>query len=567
MMRGASSGEVSSGIPSSITPERVLLAGMLLSGILIFSFDPDRRFTGDELAIISLLGDLEPRKLFEPYVGHLVTMPLVVYWAVLNLIGPGEYVLFKALTFCSILLLSWVLFLWGRKRVPAWVAVAPALLILIFPQDTLHYLYGNGFFIVFALACGLGSLLFFERGTRGGDIAAFTLLLVGMMTYTVAVPFAIGILIASALKKRWGRLWISFIPLLAYLVWRLTLAQMAAEWEDASPDWGNLLVLPAWIFQATGLTLAAILGLGFDFLELPTKTVSGPDYLAPVLAALLLIAVAKAMATRGARRDLLVVTLIGIGLFSSQVLVWGTFETRATPKLERYLYPNALIVLMLLIETARGISWGQRHLISLWTVTAISLIGAIGFMANTDRRQSVIEKNRAEILAIELLESSNSAPPVTSQNRLTVRDTFDAKAGSRFGYLGLTEPELLESDDGLRSYVDSFLVRALDLQLATVGGRLVVKRCTNPGQVTNARSGRVILPASGAILFARQTVRLRLGRYGNRAREAIGTLRPGPGRILRLNPDDGSVPWFITAEPGTPGTLADLVVCRYRKAA
>jgi len=116
----------------------------------------------------------------------------------------------------------------------------------------------------------------------------------------------------------------------------------------------------------------------------------------------------------------------------------------------------------------------------------------------------------------------------------------------------------------LRKLVDDFLISSLRLRLRPVERGIETRGCRRIGKLNGWPPERVALPAKGAIFSSDQTVRLNLGRYAERARETIGTVGPGQDGILRLEQDDGSVPWFISAEPGTAGTLSDVVVCRYR---
>ena len=504
-----------------------------------------------------------PRELVEPYVGHLVPVSLVAYRGVLEVFGAGEYAPFQILTLLSICLLAWILFAWGKRRVPPWVALAPALLMLIFPQDILHYLAGNGFVIVFALACGLGALYAFEQDSRRWDLASFGLIVVGLLTYTVAAAFAIGVLVAAVVERDWKRLWVAGLPLVGYAIWRLTLAAASTEVEDAPPDFDNLLLLPAWVFQSIGGALAALFGVGFDFLGLASRDPStAARFMGPALAIVFLAALGALVATGRARRSLIAVVAIAVALYASQNVVWASFADRPGPGETRYLYPTTLVVLMIGLEMARGVRWDRRLTTLLLGVTAISLVGAIGYLAIGGNRDGRASRLKAEVLAVTLLESTENPPRVGQQPRDALRKSFDPVDGARFGYIGFTEKEILTGERQWAPVVDQFLAGAerLGLQpvedVVPVGCRPAPSR---PGKPVR----RAYLPPRGAILSTSQPLELRLGRYGERASWELGPLGPERPALLGLEPDDGTRPWYVSAGPGSVGSLADLVVCRY----
>ena len=545
------------------SPEWVLVGGMAFSAFLVLWFGRDLSFTEDEVMILSRVGSFSPGDLFEPYAGHLVAVPLLAYWLTGVTFGVGSYVPFQVLTLLSIFLLAWILFLWGKRRVTPWVALAAAFLILIFPQDIVHYLNGNGFVIVFALACGLGSLYAFQRRDGIGDLAAFALLVTGMLTYTVAVPFALGLMALAVSSRRWPSLWVGALPLVAYLIWRAASTSSGIRTPVDQPDLANLLLLPAWAFQALGGYLVALSGGGFGFLDIPLTAAPSGYFIATSFAIVFLLAGAYAMTRGRDATDLIVIGLITIALLASQTLIWGTRdEPRPGPVQPRYLYPGALFVLLLGLEFVRGIRWDRRSVVAVWVVTVLALTGSLGFLANADLRETSARQVKAEILAITLLDSTGAPPPVRAQPRQRTQAEFDPVDGGRFGYLGLTEAELGGEEPAIRNEVDRFLAKSFGISLGPVppGLRPTSCRLAATGFVTGAT--QVPLPRNGAILVSNAPLEPAIGRYGDRAMIEVGKLAPGVPGFLRLRRDEGSLPWFISVAQGQGGTLADLTICR-----
>jgi hypothetical protein len=220
---------------------------------------------------------------------------------------------------------------------------------------------------------------------------------------------------------------------------------------------------------------------------------------------------------------------------------------------------------MIGLEMARGIEWDRRRTTVLLGVTAVSLIGAIGYLAIDGNRDGRGKIRQAEVLAITLLESTDDPPPAERQPRDALRRSFDPIDGAKFGYLGFTEREILGDARAWAPNVDSFLARAQRFGLRPLVG--VVPVACRPAPVIGGPGARkVYLPRRGAILSSPQSLDLLLGRYGEKATVELGPLGPDRAVILRLRPDDGAARWFVSTGPYSAGTLSDLVLCRYEPA-
>ena len=139
------------------TAWRILIAGMAASAVLALWFGREVSWTIDEYSWISLSPDFSLGQAFEPYVGHLIAIPRLIYWAALEINGVVDYWIFRGLTLLSIFLIVGLLFAWLKHRVPDLVALPFCLVLLIFPVDHLHYLTGNGIVIALALAFGMAA--------------------------------------------------------------------------------------------------------------------------------------------------------------------------------------------------------------------------------------------------------------------------------------------------------------------------------------------------------------------------------------------------------------------------
>ena len=543
--------------------------GMFLSAVLALWLGRKASFTVDEYSWISLIGENGLGDLLEPYVGHLIVLPRLAYWLVLEVNGASSYAIFQVLALASLFLMVGLLFAWLAKRVPAWVALAPCLVILVFPVDHLHYLTGNGIVISLAIAFGLAALIAWERESRSGDIWAFLFLILGLLTYTVAAAFAVGLLVAALIERRWGRVWVGLLPLALYGVWRLVAVSGGAESVEGGPDWDNLLLLPAWSFQSLGAVLAALTGLGFDFYDIAggPATEQGRA-LGPALATAAVLGLGWWFWKGGRAGGAFWVTgAILLALFASQVLVWGTIDAR-DPGAPRYLLPGAVVVVMVAAAVLAGSKWGRVAFGGLWIVALSSVVISIGILANNTAWFETVERGaRAEITAIRLLEKSGKQPlSPEAQPRDRIRPEFSFETSSEYGNLGFALEELDLEPGWVGKRVDTFVAESLRLGMRpqppgsgppegcrpAVGSREFVPYRT-----------RVTIPSPGAVLRASADLDLALGRFGPWPAVELGPIGEGDVRKLWLPFDGGRVEWYIQATPERTGTLADLEICRF----
>ena len=437
-------------------------------------------------------------------------------------------------------------------------------MLILFTGDLLHYVAGNGFTIVFSLACGMWAINAWERDSRAGDIAALVLLSIGMMTYTTGVAFAVGLVIAALIGDR-KRVWVAGAPLFLYILWRVLVASASTELEDAGPDWMNLFLLPAWIFQGVGGILESLSGLGFDFTSKSSLGAPQPiGTLAPVLSVGFFGLILWRLRPRGIPRTFWTCAAIAVALFTSQVLVWGSFAARGEPLEPRYYYPGALAILLMIIELVRGVEWDRTRIAVVWLAAAVSIVSGIGFLMNSvDRFESATNVAKAQATAAYILETVPDPPPAKEQPRNNIRKSFDPVTTQGLAGLSFSESELPGISPKYSQEVDLFLAKSLDLQLQPVGPGVVPVAC-RPA-ISGPPAGRVVLPAGPVVLKSSRELKLSVGRYGKVASWKIGAVKPGEPSLLDIPPDDSSRPWFLQTESGSAGTLEDLALCSSRQ--
>ena len=518
----------------------VLALAMLVSGALVMYIGRGTTFSGDEMVWIATSQGFDLSTLLAEHGGHLQAVPRAVYRVMLEVFGL-EYWPYRLLT----VLASWtavgLLYVWLTRRVPALVALAPCLVLLVFGSDSLHVIQGNGFTILVSIAAGLGALLALERKDRLGDLTAAALLAVGVLTYAVALPFVFAALLLLLLERDRGRLWVPGPAIVIYAAWWL--------WTGTSGEGGsngitpsNVLVVPSWIFQAVGNSADALTGLSFDFGTGDSLTFA----LAPVLAVLVIAATALAF-VRGPRRGLAIVAGVGFALWTMQALVAEPGEAGRLPNDGRYLLPGAVALLLILAEVARRVTWTPTLVAVVWLVAAAGIgtnLKVLNGQGAAYREQAIAFHDNVGAAAVAIANRPASEP--TDELVETPAGAVLAMANLPWGEFGSSPEELETRPAGSRVRFDQILIGATGPTLEP--GRGAVAGCRK----VNAAGGKVSgeLEAGVTTLRAPQSAQLLLGRFADQPAQSVGTLPAGRAVTLTLAPDAFDEPWqFAVASP------------------
>ena len=408
------------------------------------------------------------------------------------------YLPYRILTVLSVCLAVGLLFTYLIRRIPAWVALAPCLVLLFFGSDHLHMLQGNGFIICFSLAMGLLALLMLEREDTKGDLIACAALVLAAATYSVGLPFIVGAGVSILLARRWKSLWVPVVPALMYLAWYAWARQQQFSGRSNEAELSNLLDLPVWAFQASGAAIYGLTGLSFNSSQ--GMSVDLIDLRAAFISALLVGAVVWCVWKGRSGRGLWVALSIGLTIWLLQVLVSGTGGR--LPDDARYLFPGAVVSILILAEVVRGIEWKGGAIVALYLVGAIGLFTNISLLANNgdfyrERGEFLRGNVGAASLAIEARSDSEAereeSPAVDVDELVTIPGgAIIAMADQPYGDFGLTTEQITELPGDARDDLDEVLVRALQSGLEPTGA-LEISGCRRlrPGEKrpSSARRG------------------------------------------------------------------------------
>ena len=484
-------------------------------------------FTGDEIAWVAFSPDLTFRDSIEPHSGHLIFVTLWLYKAILGTIG-SDYLTFRLLTLAMVFSAVTLLFIYSRKRVGDFVALAPCLVLLFFGNDAGNLLQGIGFTIMLAVTLGMVSLLAVERNTRRGDILACAALTLAVISFTLALPFLAGAIVAILLtRERWRRIWVVAIPLLVYLAWRIWLIADNVEITNGEAHLSNLSLLPSWAFQSLSGILSALTGFNYNFQGsnwLPPGEMAGP-----ALALGFLVLIGWRISKVKPSPWIWVPVTIMATLFASQVL--GYIPGVRFPGTSRYLFPGAFAVILVTVEAFRGYRFSRALFIAIWLV-ALCATGDQREL-HQDSGRSFRERGpevKAEVTASVLVNQALPFPPspkttslldLVSENGIAVTNA----AQDRYGGIGFTEDELLGQDEGLRTHADEVMAPGFGVMLLPQPGN-VATGCERE----TSRAGSVViddLPEGGVLLRSDQAGSVKLRRFGSAFTYDAGQLVPG----------------------------------------
>jgi hypothetical protein len=513
------------------------------AAILILWFGRDMTFSVDEMDLFMETPDLDLSGALEPHAGHLMLTTRVVYKAIFSAFGVG-YLPFQLLTVGTVILTAGLFFAYAGRRIGKLAALAPTLVLLVFGSDSLHVLAGNGFTIVGALACGLGALLALDRRDRVGDVIAAALLCLGVVTYSVALPFVVGAAVSIALRDdRWQRAWIVVIPAGLYVAWWLwTLgSDSSSEGQIALAD---VLLFPSWAYQSLSGALGALSGFDYPYGDGTTKA-------GPTLAVLALIAVGWRLWRGSVPQMLWAALAIALSLWLMGTVSVGVIRE---PDSDRYLYPGALAVLIVGAWLGAGLGWRRPALIALFLLAATGVLTNLGQLrvAGAFNRAEAAQQ-RAVLAGFEIAGPSADPSHVPEvgpgsitywTDGLTVGDYLEA--AGRYGSIGYSPEEVRALPEPLRKLTDQGLVGALGLAPAPAPADTPRRGCVDFDPGPSGTSSLELAPGEIYVLESGRDAAIEIARFAD-APDAIGALQPDETMALALPADGVSDPWRVTA--------------------
>jgi len=529
---------------SGISPRKPRLASLLLgaavaaSCTLLVVLDSRLTFVSDDWELLVERRRLTLDAVMRPFHEHIVLGPAVIYRVLLQVFGMSSALPYFAVSIALFALSAVLLFVYARRRVGEWPALAAALVVLFLgaASEDLLWAFQMGFFG--SAACGLGMLLALDRGDRNGDLLATALLVASLCFSSLGLAFAAGAAVHVLLDGRKSRAYVALVPLLLYALWWAGWGHSAESHVSVE----NLLGLPLYVFDAAAAGVAAMLGSAPGYTDLAHP---GAGY--RVLMVLLALALtARTVRRRELPHPLIVALTIGLAFW---LLAGLNRDALRFPTSLRYQYPSVLFLLLIAIEALDGIRLSRLGTLAVVAISCVAAAGGVHLLTEayegTWKPRS--EKVRATLAALELapdhveLGAHVGVPSPTS---------LDGKAyllaASRFGSPATPLSQLPTLPRNERAQVDKTLAQALGLTLVRAGaeGLRGCRRIAPAGPGAPVR----VVPFGDHVLFdsGPGIARIRIGRYGDGQGVFLGALQGGAAARVTLPADRSKVPWRLS---------------------
>ncbi len=513
-------------------------AAVVASGAVLILLGSHLVFIGDDWNIVLYRRGISTGTFLDPYNHHLVAGLVAIYKVLLATFGLDSPAPFHVTATLIYLLAAVMLFAYVRRRAGDWPAFLATVVILFFGAAAVDLLSPFQMFFSGSIAAGIGALLALDREDSGGDVLACVLLLVAIAFSEIGVAFSVGALVRTALSRRplAGRLCVALVPLLMYAVWWLGWGHR----ESSNVSFHNVATAPEYVFHAIAAAIGALVGLTSSSDQLPDPV--GQQW-GPIL---FIVAVALAgwrvRHLGGVPRG--VWPVLAVGLTFWVLAAFNEIPERA-PDNSRYLYPSAVLVLLLASEVLNGVRPRVRVVAVAAAVAATAVAANLAFLSDSYRLfwKGGSQTSKAELRALEIAGAL--------QPSYVLRLGFvDLNAGAylsavdAWGSPAYSSPELAAAPEGPRVDADRTLAAILGLRLQRSsparGPCQTVPASASGTGGHELRVGRVEIKTSAAA-----PVQARLARFADAPSVDLGALPRGTWVSLRITPDRADRPWRI----------------------
>lgn len=548
------------------TPVLLLLIWLFgASACLLLYLGTKLTFLLDDWDFLLYRQGFDADAILKPHGEHIVVLPVLIYKALLATVGMGSALPFRGVSIALFLASAALLFVFLRRRVGDWPALAATAIVLFLGAAWEDLLWSFQMTYFGSMAAGLGALLALERGDRRGEAAACALLVLSIVFGSLGLSFAIGAAVYVLLQpERRRRLYVFLVPLAVYALWWL-------GWgHDAESALGihTIARTPLYVLNGVAAAVGSATGLS-------NSSVTGADRL--VWARPLAIVLVGLGAWRLHRRDRVplwfwVVLAVG-GSF------WILAGLNQMPGREadasRYQYLGVIFVFMLAAEVLRpelerGLRIGTRALAAIALVTALSLVSNLQDLSSATKNvyHPISRLEKAGLGSLDIAEATVEPGFVLSED---VVDTgfvnVDAdhyfSARDEYGSPAYSEAEVAASPEFVRYAADKVLFGALRIGLEPLPGSDVPAAGCTTVPSDGTASQLLELPPGGIVIKAgsEPIERFELSRFATGSPpvliEGIGA---GEAGRLAIPPDTATTPWklrLVTAGPAKACEVGD----------
>jgi hypothetical protein len=479
-----------------------------------------------------------------PFVEQLLAIPILIYRLLVGAFGMDSPLPFQIVSVALFIASAVMLFIYLRRRVGEWLALAGILPVLFLGPSWDDLLFPFQMALFACVACGIGALLALERHDRRWDVASMGLLLLALFSFALGIPFVAAATVEIAFgRDRWRRAFVVAVPTALWLIWYAGWGHEAHTFISLS----NFANSPSYIVDGLAASLATWVGLGAGPYD-----ASPLDWGRPLLVvALGLVAWRLYVLHRPSPRLAGTVVLL-LGFWFLTALNTNPF---APATAGRYQYLGIVLMALVAAELANGLR------VRRYATIAVVAAGVVAAGVNGDRlRQAanglagIAQQERGGLAALELTRGQVSPGfELTEQNSgVDYLGLLDAgsyfSAVDAYGSPAYTPAELASAPEAGRVAADEVSAAALGVRLQP-GGQALAGTCAELQATTGAVVG---VPSEGIILRASSGgTQARLRRYASDSFPVdLGRLPAGQMDLLRIPADRSPRTWSLQLRGG-----------------
>jgi hypothetical protein len=524
-------------------PATLLAAGaMVLSGGLLIHWLGRLTFWRDEWDFLLHRRGWSLDTFLEPFVEQLLAIPILIYRVLVGAFGMDSPLPFQIVAVLLFLASIAMLFVYVRRRVGEWLALAAILPILFLGPSWDDLLFPFQMALFACIACGIGALLALERRERLWDLAAMVLLLLALFSFALGIAFVAAATAAIAFDRdRWRRAFAVAVPTAIWLVWYAGWGHEAHTFISLS----NFAKSPNYMLDGLATSLATWVGLGTGVYDQ-----SPLDWGRPLLVLLLALVVWRLYVLRRPSPRLVATSVLLLGFWFLTAL---NTNPLAPATAGRYQYLGIVLMALVLAELAAGLR------VRRYATVALVLVGAAAAMVNGVRLRdaanglaNIAQQQRGGLSALELARGQVSPDfELTEQNSgVDYLGLLDAgpyfSAIDDYGSPAYTPTELSSAPESARSAADRVSAAALGVGLQPDGQ-------LQPGTCVTLQPGAIVdVPPEGMVLRARSPgSAVSLRRYASESFPvSLGPLPAGTAELIRIPADRSARPWSAQLSGG-----------------
>jgi hypothetical protein len=532
-------------------PTILLVAALISAGLLMVVLCWDLTFFQDTWAFLLERRGHSIGDFLRPHNEHLVLIPVLVTKVCENLFGltsahPEMFVMTA-----SLLAVAGLLFVYVRRRVGSWLALAAVLPVLFLGSSWMVLLWPFEIEFSGAAAAGLAAMLLMERDDRRGDAWACLLLLVAIGFGSLGLSFAFAAAVAvwqTRGTRGWSRAYVVVVPAILYLAWYAGWGHTAEHHLTLD----NVLHSPLFVFEGLASSAASLFGLNTETEAATAEPVWGRP--------LILILIGLAVLWKRRRPGISPLFWRPLAAAASYWLLAAfNFIPGREAASNRYVYAGVIFLLMMAADLFQGVRLTRRSLVITFVVAVCVVLPNIALMKEgSEVLKTQSELTRADTGAIQIARRTIPAEMVMDP---TITGTLANVAIVPGPYLEVTDQngspayspsELVHASPLAQHWADVFLSKALPISFEVSSGpQTAGSNCSTLGG-EGAEAEAELGPGTVTIAAA-PTAEAKLTARRFSAAEfpvELGVIPAGELGTLSIPPDGATQPWHLKVEAG-----------------